>query len=67
MHLGELPTDDVVLHGLEGKGDEFQQKLRLGFLQLAREFPEDIVIIDAGGSADEVQQRLRTEVEKLLA
>jgi len=52
---------------IEGKGEEFQEKLRVGFLQLAREFPEDIVIIDAGGSEDEVQQRLRTEVEKLLA
>ena len=52
---------------IEGKGDEFQEKLRVGFLQLAREFPEDIVIVDAGGSEDEVQQRLRTEVEKLLA
>lgn len=42
----------------ERKGLAFHQKVREGFLAIARDEPQRCIIIDAAGSIDEVQQRV---------
>ena len=42
----------------ERKGLEFHQKVRAGFLDIARNNPERCVLIDATGSREDVQQRI---------
>jgi dTMP kinase len=45
---------------------EFHQKVREGYLQLAREFPERIKVIDAARSADEVEVAIWKEINAIL-
>ena len=45
---------------------EFHQKVREGYLQLAREFPERIKVIDAARSADEVEAAIWKEIDAIL-
>jgi dTMP kinase len=45
---------------------EFHQKVREGYLQLAREFPERIKIVDAAGPADEVEAAIWKEIDAIL-
>ena len=46
---------------------EFHQKVREGYLQLAREFPERIKIVDAARSADEVEAAIWKEIDAILS
>jgi dTMP kinase len=46
---------------------EFHQKVRDGYLQLAREFPERIKIVDAARSADEVEAAIWKEINAILS
>jgi dTMP kinase len=45
---------------------EFHQKVREGYLHLAREFPERIKIVDAARSADEVEAAIWKEINAIL-
>lgn len=42
----------------ESLGLEFQQRLRAGFLELAREYPDRIRVIDGEGPEDAVAARV---------
>lgn len=42
----------------ESKGQAFHERLRQGFLDIARRFPDRCVLIDADGSEDEVEARV---------
>jgi dTMP kinase len=46
---------------------EFHQKVREGYLQLAREFPERIKIVDAARSADEVEAAIWKGINAVLS
>jgi dTMP kinase len=46
---------------------EFHQKVKEGYLQLAREFPERIKIVDAARSADEVGAAIWKEIDAILS
>ena len=50
----------------ETKGLEFHQKLREGFLDVARRHPERCVVLDATGEVEEVAERLWAVVEERL-
>jgi dTMP kinase len=45
---------------------EFHRKVREGYLQLAREFPERIKVIDAARSLDEVETAIWKEINAIL-
>jgi dTMP kinase len=45
---------------------EFHRKVREGYLQLAREFPERIKVIDAARSLDEVEAAIWKEINAIL-
>lgn len=51
----------------EDLGLEFQQKLRAGFLDLARDFPDRAVIIDGNGAEDLIAQKVLTCAAGALA
>jgi len=46
---------------------EFHRKVREGYLQLAREFPDRIKVIDAARSADEVESAIWKEINAVLS
>lgn len=50
----------------ESKGMAFHQRLRDGFLDVARRHPERCVVIDAAGEMEDVASRLWNVVEQLL-
>ncbi|MES2833974.1 MAG: dTMP kinase [Pseudomonadota bacterium] len=50
----------------ESKGLAFHQRLRDGFLQIARDHPERCVIIDAAGDEDTVETRVWAAVQDRL-
>ncbi len=52
------------LDRIEQKGADYHNKVREGYLQLARENQDRIVVIDASKSIDEVFQLIKTEFEK---
>jgi dTMP kinase len=45
---------------------EFYRKVREGYLQLARQFPERIKVIDAAGSTEEVEAAIWKEINAVL-
>jgi len=45
---------------------EFHQKVREGYLQLAREFPERIKVVDAARSVDEVEAAIWKDINAIL-
>lgn len=51
---------------IEGKGDSFHQKIRDGFLDLARKEPERFLVVDATQSVTEVFEILRRDLEQQL-
>ena len=51
---------------LEKEGLEFHKKVRLGYLELAKKFPERIKVINAAQSIEEVFSEVRGYIEKLL-
>ena len=50
----------------EALGLEFHERVRAGYLELARRHPDRIVPIDARGAAAEVQARVRAAVARVL-
>ncbi len=50
----------------EALGLEFHERVRAGYLELARRHPERIVLIDARGAAAEVQARVRAAVARVF-
>jgi dTMP kinase len=52
---------------IESRGDDYQKRVREGFLAEARRSPEAIRIIDANQSADAVHQQICVEVSRVLA
>lgn len=52
------------LDRIEAKGKAYHDKVRQGYLNLARENPERICIIDASKSIDEVFEKIKNEFKK---
>ncbi|WP_418969572.1 dTMP kinase [Alloscardovia omnicolens] len=52
---------------LESAGEEFFERTRQAFLDLARREPERCVVVDASLSIDEVWQTIRADIDALLA
>lgn len=50
----------------EAKGTAFHEKLRSGFLDIARREPVRCVVIDAQGTVDDVQSRIQDALRKRL-
>lgn len=51
---------------MEAAGKEFHKKVRFGYLELAKQFPNRIKVIDANKSIDEVFEQVQIELNKLL-
>jgi dTMP kinase len=51
---------------MEELSPEFHQKVREGYLQLAREFPKRIKVLDAARSADEIETAIWNEINAIL-
>ena len=51
---------------IESSGDEFFDKVRQGYLKIAKSQPERIKVIDAMGSIDDINKEIIKEVSKLL-
>jgi len=52
---------------IESRGDEYQMRVREGFLAEARRSPETIRVIDADQSPEAVHQQICVEVSRVLA
>ena len=57
MHQREAATNTTA-DRIELAGDEFHRRLRRGFAELAKTYPERIVTIDANGTVDEVWEEV---------
>lgn len=55
------------LDRLESAGEDFFERTRAAFLQIAAENPERCVVIDASRSIDEVWNGIRRDIDALLA
>ena len=51
---------------IESSGDEFFEKVRQGYLEIAKSQPERIKVIDAMGSIEDINKEIIKEVSKLL-
>jgi dTMP kinase len=51
---------------IEGRGDDYQARVREGFLAEARRQPDRIRVIDATGPVETVHRAIRGEVSRLL-
>lgn len=51
---------------LESEDIGFHERVRKGYLDLARKFPERIKVIDGSGSIEQVSAAIRREVDELL-
>jgi len=51
----------------ESMGLAFQEKLRSGFLEIAKTYPDRCAVISGVGSADEVQERIWLEVQEKIS
>jgi dTMP kinase len=52
---------------IEQLSDEFFQKVRRGYLEIARAEPERVKVVDASGSEDQVAESIWTEINGLLS
>jgi len=52
---------------IEGAGMEFHEKVRAGYLAIARQEPHRIVVLDPSQSFEETHQKIVRSVEKLLS
>ncbi|NLF84392.1 MAG: dTMP kinase [Candidatus Gastranaerophilales bacterium] len=52
---------------LESEGQNFHRKVREGYLDLAKKYPERIVVIDANKSIEEVHREVVEVLERLLS
>ena len=50
---------------IERAGDEFHERLRKGFLEMAAKEPERFAVIDAGGTPDEVWNEVWTSLKRI--
>jgi len=57
---------DDVKDRIESSGDEFFEKVRQGYLKIAKSQPERIKVIDAMGSIEDINKEIIKEVSKLL-
>ena len=55
------------LDRMESQGDEFQRRLRAGFLAEAAQHPRQIAVIDAARSIEEVHADIRAAAERVLS
>jgi len=51
---------------LESEGLEFHKKVRFGYLELAKKYPQRIKVINANLSIDEVFNQVKEEIDKIL-
>ncbi|HHV54143.1 MAG TPA: dTMP kinase [Firmicutes bacterium] len=51
---------------LEARGSGYQEKVRTGYLELARRWPERIVVVDARGPVQQVAEQVRVTVHRRL-
>ena len=51
---------------LESLPDDFHQRVRAGFLDLARREPHRYLVLDAGESVDDIADRVRSRVREVL-
>ncbi len=49
---------------IEREGLAFQEKVRGGFLRLAKMYPERIVVVDALRAAEEIREEIRNKVKE---
>ena len=49
---------------IEGRGSEFQERVRAAFLDIAQAEPERVVVIDAAHNAEVVHQSILDEIDK---
>jgi dTMP kinase len=52
---------------MERRGDDFQQRVRAGFLAEAGKQPDRIRVVDANAAVEVVHERIRQEVSRVLA
>ena len=52
------------LDRIESKGKAYHDKVRQGYLTLAKMFDKRIVVVDASKSIDEVFEKIKTEFDK---
>lgn len=52
------------LDRIESKGKDYHDKVRQGYLTLAKMFDKRIVVVDASKSIDEVFEKIKTEFDK---
>jgi len=52
---------------IEQLSDEFFEKVRRGYLEIARAEPERVKVLDASGSEDQVAESIWTEINGLLS
>ena len=51
---------------LEKEGLEFHKKVRFGYLELAKKYPQRIKIIDSNKSIDEVFEQVKKIIDEIL-
>jgi dTMP kinase len=59
--------DNLKLDRLENESIEFHNKVRNGYLEIARNFPHRVKVIDASGSIQEVQLQIKDHLDGWLA
>lgn len=52
---------------MEREESAFHERVRAGYLELARRWPERFRVLDAGASEDDVARRVWSEIERVLA
>jgi dTMP kinase len=52
---------------IEGEAVEFHERVRAGYLEIARREPERVKVVDGSGSIEQTFIKVRTPVENLLA
>lgn len=52
---------------IEEAGMEFHERVRAGYLALARQEPQRIIVLDSSGALEEAHQKIVRRVEKLLS
>jgi len=61
-----LAGEKKVFDRLENEHDDFHERVRAGFLQLADDQPQRFLVVDATGSIDEIARVIRDRVGALL-
>ena len=64
--LSRKRSDDYIPDRLESESIKFHNKVRKGYLAIARRFPQRVKVIDAEGTIAEVHHRVRKCVDQWL-